>query len=200
MIPTARASVLLILSCHLATNTDKHLKLFQELKAAIPDPYTVPRLQDLEHLQYLTAAVLEGLRLSHNASHRLLRSFPDTSLIYRGMTIPAGTTISMTAIHLHMDPDIFPEPAEFKPERWLGNDQHELRRYFVPFGKGTRACIGINLAYAELYLAIAMVFRRFNFELHDVIKERDFVVSRDTFNGSMSPQSKGVTTRVIHPE
>ena len=192
-----RALVLSVLSCHLVTNPSKRLQLFQELKTAMPNPHKTPPLQDLERLPYLTAVILEGLRLADNSSHRLLRSFPDTALIYSGMTIPPATIVSMTPIHLHHNPDIFPCPSEFRPERWLGDTTQKLRRYLVPFGKGTRACLGMHLAYADLYLAIAVIFRRFNFELHNVVKERDFVVSRDTFNGSTRADSKGVTARVV---
>lgn len=111
----------------------------------------------------------------------------------------------MTPIHLHHNASIFPHPSEFKPERWLlpgdGTQiNNSLKRYLVPFGRGTRACLGVNLAMAELYLAIAVVFRRFDFELHDVIKERDWMVSRDNFNGSVSAESTGVMVRVMHVE
>ena len=162
----------------------------------MPDSKTVPSLQDLEQLPYLTATVLEGLRISHPSTHRLLRSFPDAALTYKQTPIPPGTTVSMTAIHLHEDPAIFPDPLEFKPERWLVNDQQRLRRYLVPFSKGLRACLGMNLAYAELYLTIALIFRSFEFELCGVVKERDYVVSRDTTIGSVSAKSKGVVVRV----
>lgn len=54
----------------------------------------------------------------------------------------------------------------FNPVRWLTTDaagkpilHHKLDRYFLPFTKGTRACLGINLAWAELYLLTAMMFR-----------------------------------------
>ena len=192
--------MLLVLSCHLVTNPPKRLRLFRELQTAMPNPHKMLSLQELERLPYLTAVVLEGLRLADNSSHRLLRSFPNTALIYNGVTIPPETVVSMTPIHLHHNPIIFSDPSEFRPERWLGDGALRLRRYLVPFGKGTRACLGMHLAHAELYLAIAVVFRRFDFELVDVTKERDFVVSRDTFNGSTSAESKGVTATVVRAE
>ncbi|KAL9079238.1 MAG: hypothetical protein Q9157_001856 [Trypethelium eluteriae] len=190
------ALVLTTTTCHLEANPTTRLKLFQELQAAIPDPSDFPPLQDLEQLPYLTAVILEGHRVSHAASHRLLRSFPSTTFTYGNTVIPPGTTISMTPLLIHQNPDIFPDPAVFKPERWLGPDAQKLKRYLVPFGKGTRMCIGSNLANAELYIGLAMVFREFNFELVDVVPERDYVVSRDTVIGSMSAKSKGVTTLV----
>jgi cytochrome P450 len=67
----------------------------------------------------------------------------------------------MSALYVNMDPDIFPEPHSFSPERWLQPGARErLEPYVATFGKGTRACVGINLAYAELYTVIATLLRR----------------------------------------
>jgi cytochrome P450 len=68
----------------------------------------------------------------------------------------------MSALYVCMDPQIFPKPQTFKPERWLQpNAREQLEPYLVTFGKGSRACVGINLAYAELYTVIATLLRRF---------------------------------------
>jgi hypothetical protein len=45
-----------------------------------------------------------------------------------------------------MDPTIFPEPNKFDPERWIRGGE-ELERYCVPFGKGSRRCIGMRYVY-----------------------------------------------------
>ncbi|KAH9002849.1 hypothetical protein EDB83DRAFT_2184826, partial [Lactarius deliciosus] len=49
--------------------------------------------------------------------------------------------------------------------RWPGEDAETHEASLVPFSKGPRSCIGINLAYCELYLVIASVFRRFDLTL-----------------------------------
>lgn len=65
----------------------------------------------------------------------------------------------MSASTLHHYEAVFPEPHTFIPERWLEGDGDVKRRYWVPFGRGSRACIGIHLAYVELYHVMAAVFR-----------------------------------------
>jgi len=55
----------------------------------------------------------------------------------------------------------------FIPERWLQPDSRELENYFVPFSKGPRNCLGINLAWCELYLIIGNIFRKIDMEIHD---------------------------------
>ena len=77
---------------------------------------------------------------------RLIRTAPKEVLHYNDWTIPAGTPVSMSTHWTHYDPLIFPSPYEFKPERFLGDSQEarDAERYVVPFGKGTRACLGLK--------------------------------------------------------
>ncbi len=53
-----------------------------------------------------------------------------------------------------------------------------------------------SLAYAELYLALAMIIRRFDFQLHDTHYDRDIKVVRDCFLGEAKPGSQGVKVKV----
>lgn len=61
------------------------------------------------------------------------------------------------------DPTAFEEPGQFKPERWINPDDVTvtMKELFMPFSKGTRACLGKNLAIIELKLIVAHLTRRF---------------------------------------
>ena len=168
-----------------------------ELESKMPHSTDVPSLQTLEQSPYLTAVIHEALRYSTGLSHRLWRSYPQKTLQYKGLDIPPGTIISATAMLIHENPSIFTDPHAFKPERWLGEDAQHLRRYFIPFSRGTRRCVGESLAYAEMYFTVAIVFRRFEFELYDVVRERDIDCARDAFVPVSKPESKGVRVKVI---
>lgn len=94
----------------------------------------------------------------------------------------------MTSYFMHTDPSVWgADVLSFKPERWLGNDKEEARRlerYLVAFSKGSRACVGINLAYAELYMCLVALVWRFEMELvdttvEDVQSEADWFVPKD---------------------
>lgn len=50
----------------------------------------------------------------------------------------------MTSVLLHRDPNIFPQPLAFNPDRWLQKGQGRLDRYITTFGKGTRQCLGMK--------------------------------------------------------
>jgi cytochrome P450 len=65
---------------------------------------------------------------------------------------------------MHYNEDVFPNPDVLDPEHWLTADEAtiELReRHFVPFSRGARGCIGLNLAQAEIHIALATIVRRF---------------------------------------
>ncbi|KAL5044714.1 hypothetical protein BDW71DRAFT_185678 [Aspergillus fruticulosus] len=137
-------------------------RLAEELRSVMAGyPTNMPTWQELERLPYLYALVREGLRLSYGVMRRLPRVFPDTALHYRQWTIPRGTPVGMAAYSLHTDPEIYPDPFKFRPERWLGQSEpgNNMNRNWVAFSRGSRSCLGVNLAYAEMYWALAVLFR-----------------------------------------
>lgn len=136
-----------------------------ELVAALPDPDQDVTVATLEQLPYLAAVIQEALRVSIGASHRSQRVSPDEAVRYTDpktdheWLIPAGTPMSISHVLIFRDPSIFPDPDVFRPERWIGNPG--LDRYQVAFSKGTRNCLGINLAMAEINLMLVAIFRRY---------------------------------------
>ncbi|KAJ5663377.1 hypothetical protein N7507_004108 [Penicillium longicatenatum] len=94
--------------------------------------------------------------------------------------LPYLTLISQTNYFVLMDPEIFPDPHAFDPERWMraAAKGEPLQRYLVNFSKGSRNCLGMHLAYAEIYLAFATLIRQFEFELYDTA-EKDITFTRD---------------------
>ena len=187
------AHYLKMTSFHLIANPDILAKLKAELAEAMPDPAILAPQAQLEQLPYLRAVVLEGFRKSYGVTHRLQRISPDAPLQFQDWVIPAGTPVSMTSIFLHDNPEKFPDPYAFKPERWLGGGDR-AEKYLVNFSKGTRQCLGMNLAYAEIYLTLAAVFRRYDFGFFETTS-RDIDVAHDFFNPQPKKGSKGV--RVI---
>jgi cytochrome P450 len=108
---------------------------------------------------------------------------------------PARTNISMSTPDVHHDEAIFPRSKEFIPERWLGEAKTEdgtpLEKFMMAFGRGTRSCPGMNLAWTELYLIMGMLFRRFKFQLFEP-DIRDVSMAMDFFVPRQHPDCKGV--------
>jgi cytochrome P450 len=161
------AWALSVIQFHLLSNPKILRKLKDELKSAMPDPNTMLSLKQAEQLPYLTAVITEGLRIGLGTTNCKTRIAPDEVLVLksgfggkeREWRIPPGTPVSMSTPLVHLNPEIFPEPLEFRPERFIENPK--LKRYLMSFALGSRQCLGMQLAYGELYLVLAGVWRRF---------------------------------------
>ncbi|KAI0204166.1 cytochrome P450 [Astrocystis sublimbata] len=180
--------------CILASPAQVLKRLRSELVEIMPEPTTQVSIPALEALPYLTAVIKESLRITALVTSRLPQVSPKERLQFREWVIPPGTPVSMTLRDILLDPDVFDEPFEFRPERWLPSNPKlpDMIRNYVPFGRGSRSCLGMNLAMAEMYIVIACMFRRVDFDLHDTIKERDIDTVRDCFIAEVSPETKGV--------
>ncbi|KAG0651719.1 Cytochrome P450 monooxygenase [Hyphodiscus hymeniophilus] len=152
---------------HILNNPTIHEALVAELVAVLPDRDTTPVLSQLEALPYLTAIIQESLRLSYGVVQRSPRVSPSQVIQYKGFAIPPGYAVGMDPVHMHHNEGVFPDSYAFQPGRWLGDAAatRRLQRYNVAFSRGTRQCLGMNLAWAEMYLLLATVFRRFEMRL-----------------------------------
>ena len=97
------------------------------------------------------------------------------------------------------DPAIFPSHTTYNPSRWLNDPKapsgKQLSRYMVSFGRGTRSCVGMQMAYAELYIGLSTLFRRFELELFET--DRTAVdLFMDNFAPRPRPGTKGVRVKV----
>ncbi|QDS72870.1 hypothetical protein FKW77_007434 [Venturia effusa] len=153
-----------VASYHITADPSIQARLRAELSSAGFDS-KIMDWHKLEELPYLHGCVHEAIRLGHGSATRGPRLAPDTELRYGDWAIPKNTPVSMSNVLVLMNEHIFPEPRKFHPERWINNP--DLQRYFVPFNKGSRICLGLNLAKAELFLFIATVFSSFEFELFE---------------------------------
>ncbi|KAH8749226.1 cytochrome protein [Diaporthe sp. PMI_573] len=184
---------------HIVDNPEVYRKLGEELKAAIPNPDKIPAWEDLEKLPFLTACIQESLRLAYGTSQRIPRIFDQEEIAYKDYVLPRGSIISMDIYDVSHDESIFPDSFSYKPERWLGNprapDGRQLSRYLVTFGRGTRSCVGLQLAWAELYVGLASLFRRFELEIYETNKS-DVELARDRFVPRPVASSKGVRFHV----
>ncbi|KAK8031356.1 hypothetical protein PG990_001090 [Apiospora arundinis] len=168
------ANMLTCATFFLLSHPDKRARLEQELARAGVDPEGRElSWAALEQIPYLYGFVQETLRMAHGLSSRLARVARAEDLIYRGESgkitegfeyvIPRGTPIGMSAFITHRDAGVFPDPEEFRPERWVtveGEKNTALDKYLLSFSKGSRICLGMNLAMCELYLTIAAIVLR----------------------------------------
>jgi cytochrome P450 len=112
----------------------------------------LPHPSDIDSLPLLDAIIRETLRLHAPASSPLPRVTPDipggTSLNDFD-SIPGGITVSSSAYTLHRIEEVYPQPTEWLPQRWVSPEpgkKHDMRRLWWPFGSGGRMCLGSNFA------------------------------------------------------
>ncbi|KAL8926225.1 MAG: hypothetical protein Q9208_003128 [Pyrenodesmia sp. 3 TL-2023] len=175
-----------------------HKRLREELEAEIPDPSTIPSWSELQKLPYLSACIEEALRLSYGAIQRSPRIAPSSPPFrYGSYIIPPGTHISTDTYHMHHNERTFPRSHTYDPSRWLHNPkgpdgQKPLSRYMIAFSKGSRMCLGMQLAYAEINLVLATLMRRFDWRLAEGVEAADVQAKRDHIIAVPRDGSKGV--------
>ncbi len=121
-------------------------------------------VESLKDLSYIRAIFKETLRLySVSSGSTSLQAERDT--IVGDQPIPRGTRIFWSTIAAGRDPSIYPNPEEFIPERWLGDDGENDRLIIMAFGSGSHRCLGENLAILEATVMLTMLLRYFDWEL-----------------------------------
>ncbi|KAI0391547.1 cytochrome P450 [Xylariaceae sp. FL0594] len=186
------ASVLRLVIFNVFSNSD----ILQRLRGELASCSGTLDLKTLERLPHLTAVLMEGLRLSPAIGTRMARISPDKDISYKQWRIPAGTPVAMTLVLMHSDETLYPDPHRFDPERWMDPERRRrLEKAFAPFSRGTRVCLGMHLAWAEMYLLVATLVDRFDFEFFD-IRAEDFICDSDNF--AIGTPSKGVLYTDVH--
>ncbi|KAK2559629.1 Cytochrome P450 10 [Acropora cervicornis] len=145
----------------LARNPDVQKQLHDEVRSVLkPGENATPA--SLQKMPFLRGCVKETLRM-YPAAWENAR-FLDEEIIIQGYRIPPNTMIRMPLYVMGRDPEIFDDPQQYKPERWLRDDtQRSLYHPFasLPFGFGPRMCIGRRVAELEMHLFLSQASQNF---------------------------------------
>lgn len=117
-------------------------------------------LDGLPRLPYLNRVITETLRLHHTGW--LVTRHTTTETRLGQWTLPAGTELAYCQHALHRDPELFPDPLAFDPDRWVDSAPPSA---FRPFGAGKHKCIGDRCALTELVTAVATIVRAMRLDL-----------------------------------
>ncbi|KAM4040323.1 cytochrome P450 3A9-like [Anomaloglossus baeobatrachus] len=144
---------------NLATHPDVQKKLQEEVDSHLPDKAS-PTYDILKQMEYLDMVIQETLRMYPPAG-RLERVSKQTVEL-NGVTIPKGVVCMIPTYALHNDPELWPEPEEFRPERFSKENRENHTPYtFLPFGDGPRNCIGMRFAMLSMKVAITAILQHF---------------------------------------
>ncbi|XP_069833808.1 cytochrome P450 4V2 [Dendropsophus ebraccatus] len=135
-------------------------KVHKELDDAFGQSDRPVTMDDMKKLRYLEAVVKEALRLYPSVPFFARTTTEDCTI--RGLTVPKGVSVVVVPYALHRDPEYFPEPEEFKPERFLSENASGRNPYaYIPFSAGLRNCIGQRFALMEEKVVLSAILRNF---------------------------------------
>jgi cytochrome P450 family 135 len=104
--------------------------------------------------EYIDAVVKESLRLRPVLS--LVGRRLKEPMVIGGVPLPAGVAVVPSIYLMHRRPEIYPDPEQFRPERFLGN--HGGTYTWIPFGGGVRRCLGATFAECEMRIVLSALF------------------------------------------
>jgi len=156
---------------HLVFFPEVQEKVYKELSSVLKGRTLLPG--DSENLPYLKSFIHESFRLN-STSRNLLLSF-DEDIVLKGYNFKKGCTFICNSSYFNKDPNIFENPDQLIPERWLpeaidkrkreGNTLADHPFLSSPFGFGSRVCIGHRLARNESYQLWSRIVQDYRLEL-----------------------------------
>ncbi|KAH0520890.1 Cytochrome P450 3A31, partial [Microtus ochrogaster] len=125
--------------------------------------YAPPSYDKVMEIEYLDMVLSETLRL-YSITDRLQRVCKQ-DMEMGGVFIPKGSVVMIPIFSLHRDPQYWPEPEEFRPERFSKENKGRINPYvYMPFGYGPRNCIGMRFALMNMKLALTKLLQNFSFQ------------------------------------
>ncbi|XP_033113129.1 cytochrome P450 27C1-like [Anneissia japonica] len=144
---------------------------------------------NINQLPYLRSVIRETLRLYPAGPNN--SRIPQKDITLGGFNIPKGTNILMANYAMSRNEENFEDANEFKPERWLRGNESKINKFAsLPFGYGTRMCIGKRLAEMEVKISISKICQRF------LLKSTDDKELVGNLRGLLTPE-KNIPVRFV---
>jgi cytochrome P450 len=139
------------------------LAVHPEIQYAVADEVrsvlrgAAPTVDDLDRMPLLNHVVDESMRLLPVTPLLFLRRCAEPFEL-AGREMPVGSTVLLSPLITHRDPELYPEPLRFLPQRW---DSVRPSTYeYLPFGAGPRRCVGAGFAGQAIRLTLAVLLQR----------------------------------------
>jgi cytochrome P450 len=157
----------------LAKNAEYQERMRNEAKEILHD--RDPEYADMAKCPLINAVAKESLRIYPPLIGFSRMSKEDC--VVNGYHVPKGTMFSLLSLAAHKSPEFFEDPEAFKPERWISSYENEnkINKAWLPFGVGSRTCIGNHFTMLQMKCALAMLIREFKFNETSELKFRPSV-------------------------
>lgn len=150
--------------------------------------------EEINKLNYLECVLHETLRFYPPITTFVTREAQE-DYKYGDLLIPAGVAVMPPIYSIHHDPNLWPEPEKFDPDRFLPENRSEIHAAaWQPFGLGPRNCIGLRFAMLEAKLALARILTKFRLSPAPKTEIGDITIEYKPFN--MTPKN-GVYVKAV---
>ncbi|XP_071504345.1 cytochrome P450 3A19-like [Diadema antillarum] len=147
----------------LATSPEVQDKLIQEVDEMAPDRDSV-NYSSIDKMPYLDGVVCETLRMYPPSAVTDRKCTKDYTS--KNLNVPKGGQVIISIISVHRDPEYWPNPDVFDPERFTKENRKGRHPFaWMPFGAGPRNCVGMRFALMEMKMAIVRVLQKYRFEI-----------------------------------
>ncbi|KAM3959527.1 uncharacterized protein ACR2FA_006460 [Aphomia sociella] len=159
------STILQYLSYELAKHPAQQNRLIEEVDQYLKRHNNKLVYECVTELPYVEACINEAMRL-YPVLGVITRELIEQYTLPCGAVLDKGVRIHIPVHHLHHNPDNFPEPEEFRPERFYGDEKQYVKPYtYLPFGEGPRICIGMRFAKMQMMAGIITFYKKYRVEL-----------------------------------
>ncbi|XP_053679855.1 cytochrome P450 4d2-like [Anopheles nili] len=153
---TSSAITFILYAC--AKNGGVQKRMLEEIMDVIPDDQPISQ-QHITKLKYMDQVIKESFRMYSPVPYYSRHIDRDTTI--NGVPVQKGWTIVFGAYMMHHNPEYFPEPDQFRPERFDESEENRNPFVYIPFSAGSRNCIGQKFAMNELKTVLSKIIRNF---------------------------------------
>ncbi|XP_053617329.1 cytochrome P450 6B5-like [Plodia interpunctella] len=158
----------------LAKNPEAQAKALEEVDEYLRRHDNKIEFDCINEMPYIEACIDEVLRL-YPVLSLLTREVHKEYKLPCGAVLDKGVRVHLPVYHIQRHPDFFPDPDQFRPERFLGEEKRNIKQYsYFPFGEGPRICIGMRFSKMQMLPGIMTVLKKYRVELVDPAVDLDF--------------------------
>ncbi|KAJ8713132.1 hypothetical protein PYW08_008436 [Mythimna loreyi] len=156
----------------LAKHPEAQERLLAEVDEYLRRHDNVLKYECVAETPYMQACIDEALRLIPVLGV-ITREVIEDYTFPSGLKLEKGVRVHLPVYHLHHNPEFFPEPEQYRPERFLPENKQDIKPYtYMPFGEGPRICIGMRFARMQMAAGLITILKKYRLELAPGMKRQ----------------------------